>query len=271
MTRHPSPPLRYTLTEGRAFIEFGLCLQSMPLLRQAARGDGHPVLVYPGFMAANSSTALLRWFLRDLGYQAEGWCLGRNLGHEDYLEDLNHQLASAYGKHGRKVSLIGWSLGGVFAREVARANPDKVRQVITLGSPFSTGPSGTRVSWIYRLVTGRAIKDEDVERIRACLTVPTTAIYSQTDGIVNWRGCVEEEGARRENIQVHGSHFGLGHNPVVLSVIADRLAQNPERWRPFRPSALGALLFPKHRAQTVRTLQALTLCLVQPLLGKHLD
>jgi hypothetical protein len=262
MTRHSRPPLRYTLVEGRAFIEFGLCLQSLPFLRQTPRGDGHPVLVYPGFMANNSSTSLLRWFLRDLGYKAEGWCLGRNLGHESFMHDLNRQLAREYQKHGQKISLIGWSLGGVYAREVARANPDKVRQVITLGSPFSTGPSGTRVSWIYKLVTGRTIRDEDVARIRSALTVPTTAIYSQTDGIVNWRGCVEEEGAYRENIQVNGSHFGLGHNPLVLLAIADRLAQPADGWQPFQPSVFQTLLFPKHRAQAVRTLQALTLSLL---------
>ena len=264
MTRHSSPPLRYTLLEGRAFLEFGLCLQALPLLRQIPRGAGHPVLVYPGFMANNSSTSLLRWLLRDLGYAAAGWCLGRNLGHEAYMADLNRQLARVYQRHGQKVSLIGWSLGGVYAREVARENPELVRQVITLGSPFSTGPSGTRVSWIYKLVTGRTIRDEDVARIRCALTVPTTAIYSQTDGIVNWRGCVEEAGADRENIQVNGSHFGLGHNPLVLLAIADRLAQPAERWRPFQPSAFQTLLFPKHRAHALKTLQALTLSLLLP-------
>ncbi len=263
MTKHSSPPLRYTLVEGRALLELGICLQTLPFLRQTPRGDGHPVLVYPGFMANNSSTSLLRWFLRDRGYAAAGWSLGRNLGHEAYLEDLNRQLASEYKRHGQKISLIGWSLGGVFAREVARENPAKVRQVITLGSPFSTGPSGTRVSWIYKLVTGRTVKDEDIEHLSSALTVPTTAIYSETDGIVNWRGCVEEERTSCENIQVNGSHFGLGHNPMVLLAIADRLAQHPQHWQPFQPSLFQSLLFPKHRALALRTLQALPLFFLQ--------
>jgi pimeloyl-ACP methyl ester carboxylesterase len=208
------------LEAPRAVAELGAFGAALPLLRLAPRGDGHPVVVLPGFMASDRSTRPLRWFLRDRGYHVHGWRLGANLGPTDHIiEGLDARLTRLREVHGgRKLSLIGWSLGGIYAREIARANPDGIRQVITLGSPFRlTDGDGSHAS-------GREPPP---------LRVPSTAIYSRTDGIAAGESCHDGHGEQRECVEVIGSHCGLGHHPAVLLVIADRLAQPDGAWRPF--------------------------------------
>jgi pimeloyl-ACP methyl ester carboxylesterase len=199
--------------EGRALLEAGALVPALPLLALAPRGDGHPVLVLPGWLASDRSTQILRTFLRGLGYRAHGWNLERNEGPTaEIREGLVRRLAEIKNRHGRAVSLVGWSLGGVYARELARRYPSDVRQVITLASPFR----------------------DRRELQRAPLPVPTTAVYSRSDGIVPWSRCVEVEGRERaESVEVDSSHLGMGHHPRVLLIIADRLAQPEGRWRPF--------------------------------------
>ena len=146
--RPPSPAL--LALEGRAWLEFAALLPALPLLGRAPAGDGHPVLVLPGWLANDRSTQALRWFLRDRGYHAHGWKLGRNLGPSSALAPaLRQRFTALRARHGRKVSLIGWSLGGIYARELARRFPDDVRQVITLASPFRN-PSATSVARFFR-------------------------------------------------------------------------------------------------------------------------
>ena len=231
------PPSRLLLMlEARALSELGAFYLSRPLLRSAPRGDGHPVLVLPGFLASDFSTTPLRSFLSSRGYAAEGWKLGRNLGASGLEDRLLERVAALRRRHGRKVSLVGWSLGGIFAREVARLASDDVRSVITLGSPFNHDPRANHSWRLFEYLSGRTIDGIDA-RVMAGMRepppVPATAIYSRSDGIVAWRCCVEREGPASESIEVEGSHLGLGHNPLVLHAVADRLAQPEGVWRRF--------------------------------------
>ncbi len=223
--------------EARALLEFGLFAQTLPLLRRAPRGDGHPVLVLPGFTASDISTLPLRWFLKDRGYHAHGWDQGRNLGLRPGLDlRMARRLRSLYWRYGTRVTIIGWSLGGIYARELARMHPDQVRQVITLASPFNVSSRANHAWRLYELLSGESIDSELplLRRLRAPMPVPTTAVFSRTDGVVAWQCCLDDEARpRTENVEVRGSHCGLGHNPMALHVIADRLAQQESVWRPF--------------------------------------
>lgn len=215
----------------------------LPVLRRAPRGDGHPVLVFPGFMASDNSTRALRWYLRDLGYHVHGWRLGVNVGPTDrVLDGLTYRVTSLYRRHGQPISIIGWSLGGVFAREMARRHPDAVRQVITLASPFAMEDrEQSNAQSLYNVLsTFHSARVDELrlhEREHEPLTVPATAIYTKGDGIVPWRSCMDEPGQFAENVRVIGSHSGLGHNPRALFVIADRLAQPIGQWKPYSSRA----------------------------------
>jgi len=214
-------------------------------LRRLPRGDGHSVLVLPGFGASDRSTRPLRAFLKGRGYDAHGWSLGRNVGpREGQRAALAQQLTSLHNKSKRKVSLIGWSLGGIYAREIAKRMPESVRLVITLGSPFAN-PGATAVRRIYEALRGEPMAGaRDVARLRAPPPVPSTAIFSKSDGVVAWQSCLEPDAPQTENIEVDGSHVGLGVNPVALYVIADRLAQGEATWAPFdRKGRLRGLVF----------------------------
>lgn len=242
-----APPSRaLLLLEVRAVWEFGAFVTMAPLLRLAPRGDGHPVLVLPGLGGSDTSTRPLRAFLRDRGYHAHGWKLGANRGPRPGVEEkMQARLAELAGRHQRKVSLIGWSLGGIYARELARRAPAQVRSVISMGSPFAGGPRANNAWKLYERVSERKADDwPDMEGMRRAPPVPTTAIFSRSDGIVAWQGCLEREGPAVENIEVEGSHCGLGHNPMVLYAVADRLAQPEGQWRRFDRTGLRALVFP---------------------------
>lgn len=234
----------------RAAGDLGLLVATLPLLRRAApKGDGHPVLVLPGLMAADSSTRILRRYLRRLGYHVHGWRLGRNVGPTaEAVKGMGARLDDLRERHGRKVSVIGWSLGGIYAREMARLRPDDIRQVITLGSPFNmTNGSESRAHRTYQRyahlhVDGGALRSGGTA---VKLSVPATSVYSKLDGIVAWRTCLDDVGPQSENVAVIGSHVGLGMNPAVLWVIADRLAQPEGSWRPFKPPRGARRLFPQ--------------------------
>jgi pimeloyl-ACP methyl ester carboxylesterase len=213
------------------------------LLRKAPRGDGHAVLVLPGLLAPEFSTAPLRSFLRALCYDARGWKLGVNRGPSEAVRlGMERRLAYLAERHGRKVSLVGWSLGGLYARELARAHPDQVRCVITLATPFRDITATHAVRLVPLRPDGRSLAEAHELRaaLRRPLPVPTTSIYSRTDGIVHWQSCLEEPGPRRENVEVSCSHTGMGFHLDAYKVIADRLAQPEGRWRPYRRSRRAA-------------------------------
>jgi pimeloyl-ACP methyl ester carboxylesterase len=244
--RPPSKTLMFL--EGRAIHEFGAFLGALPLLSLAPRGDGHPVLVLPGLVASDVSTRPLRSFLKNRGYAVSGWRQGRNLGLRAGLQhamtDLVEELNDT---HGRKVSLVGWSLGGLYARQLAKLMPQRVRSVITLGSPFAGAPKSTNAWRVYEMASGRRADEED-SRFGGSLSVappvPTTAIFSRTDGICAWQGCMEKSSARSESIEVESSHCGMGHHPAVVYAVADRLAQPEGAWKPFDRSGWRAMVYP---------------------------
>lgn len=208
--------------------------------RAAPVGDGHPVIVYPGLGGGALSTSHLRSYLRDSGFEAEDWNGGLNTGPEGdfdaWLQVLVDRVQALHAQHGRKVSLVGWSLGGVYAREVAKRCPEAVRQVVTLGTPFNSMAGANHAGIIYRLLGGdtQQLTPEMQRRLGICPPVPTTSIYSRHDGVVCWRGCLEKQSPLAENVEVNASHLGMGTHAEVLRIVANRLAQPEGRWRPFK-------------------------------------
>ena len=225
------------LAEARGLFEFNASLLLSPVLMRAPRGDGHPVLALPGFLASDLSMAPMRRYLSELGYEAHAWRMGRNLGGLGRMrEALRARLAEIHAASGRKVSLVGWSLGGVYARDLALQAPDMVRYVVTLGSPFANDVRATNATRLYEALSGERVEDlsELREAIAGDLPVPATSIYSRADGVVNWRTCLLRPSDRAENIEVHlASHIGLGVNPAALWAVADRLAQPEGEFWPF--------------------------------------
>lgn len=243
---NPQPPSKFLLAlEARAFLELGAYVAAWPLFNLAAQGDGHPVMTLPGLAADDYSTYALRAFLRGRGYRAHGWHAGRNTGKVELLGPLLARLRKLNTRYGRKVSLIGWSAGGLFARELAKEAPDAVRQVITLGSPFTGHPEASNARRVYEWLSGAKGNDHALQdRLRVPPPVPTTCIFTRTDGVVPWQRCVEVPGDFVENIEVEGSHSGLGHNPVVLFAIADRLGQKEDHWTPFDRRGVRSFFYP---------------------------
>jgi pimeloyl-ACP methyl ester carboxylesterase len=243
------------LAEPRALFEFNSSLLLSPLLMQAPRGDGHPVLTLPGFLASDLSMAPMRRYLKELGYEPHAWHMGRNLGGVySKRRALRELLTGIYESAGRKVSVVGWSLGGVYARDLALQAPDMVRSVVTLGSPFANDIRATNATRLYELVSGEGVDDVPGlrEAIAGDLPVPATSIYSRTDGIVNWRTSLLRPSATAENIEVHlASHLGIGVNPAALWAVADRLAQPEGQFRHFDRSGPFAIAYaPPENAQS---------------------
>ncbi|MFL0357134.1 esterase/lipase family protein [Erythrobacter sp. GH1-10] len=249
------PPNRFwTFAEGRAFFELGAFYAMRPLLSGLTKGDGHSVVVLPGFMASNNSTAPMRRLLSELGYDAHGWDSGRNVRvNEALISRLEAQLERLRDDSGRKISLIGWSLGGVLAREIAKLNPDLIRMVVSLGSPISDDRNHTNAARLFKFFNGdepERLRDGQFKGLDIAPPVPTTSIFTKTDGVVHWRGSVQHPHKTpakhpSENIEVYASHCGLGVNPSVMIALADRLAQDEGEWMPFEPKPHQRLLFPR--------------------------
>ncbi len=223
----------------RAFKDFRQLSSFRKSFKNDFPADGHPVLLIPGFMSSDVSTLPLRRFIKKLGYVSYGWEMERNIGRVEKLDLLLIRIEKLHQKHGQKVTLIGWSLGGVYARQLAKAKPELVRQVITLGSPFSGLTEPNNASWLFPLLhDGKKVEELEspwLIDIPAPAPVPTTAIYTKEDGIVSWRVCMEQTVDEiHQNIQVTGSHIGLGVNATVWHIIADRLRYKKENWALFK-------------------------------------
>jgi pimeloyl-ACP methyl ester carboxylesterase len=243
--RNPSA-LTFATEPLRAGIEMVTFTALTPLLTRLAPGDGRPVLVLPGFTASDQSTASLRYVLARLDYSVHGWHLGQNLGPSQRIVDgMINRFEEIHHRHGGEpITLVGWSLGGLYARALAARFPEKVRHVITLGSPFRLNRTEeTNVGRWFDLTSPvhglRRPHSADFRRepYTGAPGVPSTAVFTKADGVVPWRSCVDVPGPRSENIEVYGSHCGLGVNPAVLGIVADRLRLGPDEWRPFRSSA----------------------------------
>ncbi|MDN3645881.1 alpha/beta fold hydrolase [Pontixanthobacter aestiaquae] len=253
------PPHRFlTLSEpGRAMAEFASFLALRPAMGMGAlpKGDGHGVLVLPGFMASDSSTRPMRSLLKRLGYDVVGWNLGRNIKVDNArVEAMARCVEELHDRTGGKISIVGWSLGGVFARELAKMLPEKVRMVISLGSPISDDRDHSNARRLFEYLNGKEpepLKEGKFTGLDEAPPVPTTSVLTKGDGVVHWRGSVQhphpDTEGQTENIEVIASHIGLGVNPTVMVAIADRLAQPEGEWRPFQAKGFSALMFPKTR------------------------
>lgn len=226
----------------RTALEFANLAISAPFLGLAPRGDGHPVLVMPGLGGSDLSTAVIRGYLDLLGYQTFPWEMGRNLGPAmpNLAKRLGELLTRVFEDSGeRTVSLVGWSLGGVYARLLAQMLPDKVRSVATLGSPFSGSPRSTTVYPLVERLVGMPIEQIPVNHLRLLAGeplqgIPSTAVFSKTDAIVPWQLATQAPSHVAENIEVYASHTGLGLSPAVLFALADRLQHAEGEWQPFQ-------------------------------------
>ena len=235
----------------RVMMEMTSLSVTWPWLATSHRGDGHTVLLLPGFMAGDQSTLVLRRVLGQLNYNPLPWELGQNTGSAELQDRLRDRFISLLDEVEGPISLVGQSLGGVFARVLAHERPERIRQVITLGSPFASSSPETvnsLVSRLFQSVSGMSreeMQDQMSDFPAGSPPVPSTAIYSKSDGVVHWSTCLEYEGDQTENIEVIGSHSGMGFNPLVLNVIADRLSQPHGQWQPFHRNGCRSLVYPK--------------------------
>lgn len=197
------------------------------------KGDGHPVLVLPGLGVSGAATADLRVRLQQLGYAVYDWKHGMNYGpginFDMWLTLLGNHLQEISDEHQSMVSIIGWSFGGTYARELAKAQPRLVRQVITLATPFAT--SSTAVLDSGNAPSVPLLPDAELQkRLSEAPPVPSASIYSKTDGIVDWRQCIAAESGRHKNIEVEGvSHLGMVHHPTVLRALAGLLQETENK------------------------------------------
>jgi pimeloyl-ACP methyl ester carboxylesterase len=247
------PSTLLTMLEGLRFgVEASALALSGGLLAASPCGDGHTVLVLPGFATDDHVTLLLRLFLSSRGYDVRAWELGWNFDHRTIGENgehLSRRIADLRAESGRSVSLVGWSLGGVMAREAARRHPDDVRIVVTLGSPFAGDPTANSIRGLYEMLSGNRV-DSPAAMLRCAgggkaLGVPSTAVFSRTDGIAAWENCRGDVDAISENVEVHSSHFGMVANPAVFALVADRLALPEGLWQPFDREGAFSHLYPR--------------------------
>jgi hypothetical protein len=216
-----------------------------PLAVPLPPGDGHPVLVFPGLGVSGASTSGLRKRLQQLGYEVHDWEQGVNFGpsadHDLMLERLGDHLKQIHAWHRRSVSLVGWSFGGIYARELAAKYTELVRQVITLATPVADKSDATHAGWLLNMLSSSkaSMSHVSTRRFDAATSVPCASVYSKTDGIVAWEGCVSTESTNHRNIEVADvSHLGMVHHPEVLRVVADLLTQH--RGRPGQAVTLAA-------------------------------
>jgi len=223
----------------RAMLEFAR-MQLTDVTAANARGDGHAVVLFPGLGADHHLMQPLARHCEGLGYDVYHWGRGRNTGPSGdpgpWLDALAQEIDALIAPSHPQATLIGWSLGGLYAREIAKALPHRARQVITLGTPFAQLSNSTNVQWLFELLSGNAsaVDAPLARRLREPPPVPTTSVYSRSDGVVAWRACIGKVSPLAENIEVESSHLGLVWHPDVLRIVTDRLAQRRGKWRPWR-------------------------------------
>ncbi len=232
-------------------VEAAAFVASLPLVGAARSGDQHPVLFLPGFTAGDGSTAPLRTVVRDHGYWVHAWRLGQNIGPTARLvRGMRARLSDLYDAHGRRVTIVGQSLGGIYARVLARETPELVRQVITLGSPYRM-VAGDRSAASALYDRFQHLHDGDLplegvgEEDRVPLTVPATSIYSRVDGVAPWQTCIDIVRRDAENIEVRSTHIGMAVHPAVIVAVLDRLAQTEGAWHPFEPPLAMRAWYPR--------------------------
>lgn len=251
MAHQQKPTLANSILESRVALEMGGGKISKPALsRLLPAGDGHPVLVIPAFLAPNGLTAEMRDFLEGLGYDVRPWDVGINWGvRSDFLGALRQQFEAIYAETGKKISIIGWSLGGLYTRALANLYPEQTRQAITMGSPFyipdlEMHGINTVIGKMYHALN--PIQDQIIDEAETLWQpspdVPCTSIFTKGDGIVQWRYCVDHDSPTTQSLRIPGSHVGLTHNPLAWYLVGHRLAQTEDNWQRF-DNRHGALKF----------------------------
>ena len=228
----PQPPLFNMIMETRSLIEWTSIYCLYPFIPKHIKGKGKPVLLIPPYLGDDNSTSFVRKYLKSLGFKTYKWDLGFNMVKSHYIPRLEEKLHDIYQEHNEKVSIVGWSGGGIFAKIMANRHPDQVEQILTIGSPiWGVMDMKTPVYGLLEFFRGKSLKERN-ERFLAELepipNVPVTCIYTKTDGLIPWKHCMEAETSRKDikNIEVFGSHTGMGANVSVLLVTANMLSAN---------------------------------------------
>ena len=228
----PQPPLFNMLLEGRSLVEWTSIYAIYPFIPKRIKGEGRPVLLIPPYLGDDYSTSFVRRYLASLGYKTYKWEQGFNLVKSHYIPRLEEKLDDIYRIHGEKVSIVGWSGGGIFAKIMANRHPKQVEQIITIGSPvWGVMDMKTPVNGILEFFRGKSLKERNkrfIEELEPIPNVPITCIYTKTDGLLPWKHCMEAESYRDDikNIEVYGSHSGLGANVSVILITANALNAN---------------------------------------------
>jgi len=222
------PRFLYTLLEARVPFEIGAQLLSRRFYeKNLPQGNGRSVIVIPGFGAGDFETKMLRKSLRRLGYRSVPWKMGRNMGsNSENRAHLRSEITRLKGLTGQKVSIVGWSLGGVFARELGRSFPEDVHSVVSLGTPFNGDHDANILHDIFHRLSGSEFSSDDLAAFNQRKEPPgviSTSIYSKSDGVVSWQCSLEKETELTENVEVISSHCGLVFNPLAVSALAHAL------------------------------------------------
>ena len=248
----PAPPMFNVVLESRAALEWGSMFGLYHILPKKKQGNNRPVLLMPPYLGSDRSTRFVRKYLKAAGFATYKWELGVNMINSKYLPKMIERLDEIYLKHHQKVSLVGWSGGGIFAKIIANRYPDKVERLITIGSPvWGVKNMQTPLVKMLEFLRGRTLRERNgkfLKELEEIPRVPVTCIYTKTDGLVPWKNCMEAEtiDANIKNVEVYGSHMGLGANASVLVTIANTLLEDASDTKTSKfISNVEQLFFPK--------------------------
>jgi len=228
------------ICDTRFIFEMGEYLLSLPELKSKHTGNNDIILVLPGFLTGDFCTSPMRTFLNSIGFNAKGWNLGINMGPtNEVMAGVTDRIKYLNDKYGKQISIVGWSLGGIYAREISKRIPDSIKQVITLGTPFN----GLNASNIIEYFEENGINGLDtltpnaVNQLHVSPPMPYMSIYSKSDELIHWKSCVvNDHSSMSESFEIDSSHFGLCHNPSTIDIVANRLSQDIENWKPYSES-----------------------------------
>jgi len=228
----PPPPLFNILLETRSIAEWSSMFWLYPFIPKHKSKKEKPVLLMPPYLGNDNSTRFVRKYLKSVGFKTYKWDLGVNMINSKSLPKLIEKLDEIYEKHQEKVSLVGWSGGGIFAKIIANRYPEKVEKLITIGSPvWGVQNMKTPIIKTIEFVRGTKLKERNlkfIKELEVIPKVPIICIYTKTDGLIPWKNCMEAETYRNDikNVEVFGSHCGLGANATVLLTVANALNEN---------------------------------------------
>ena len=231
----PAPPLFNALLETRAIVEWSSMFWLYPFIPKHKSEREKPVLLIPPYLGNDNSTAFVRKYLKSLGFKTYKWELGVNMINSKSLPKLIEKLDEIFEKHQEKVNLVGWSGGGIFAKIIANRYPEKVAKLITIGSPvWGVKNMKTPIITTLEFIRGARLKERNekfIKELEEIPNLPITCIYTKTDGLIPWKNCMEAETYRDDikNVEVFGSHCGMGANATVLLTVASALNANTEK------------------------------------------